>query len=352
LKLFFLSTQAEEISIGFYLSRISAKKKMTKIVKNETRLILCVNILLLILITGCSIAEPAPSLEILTTRGQLDLETEEISLLYGTQTEISGLSLDPSGAKLVFSQKIGGDSYEYTEIYTFSIDDQTSVKLTDNSMWDLYPVWSPDGSEIAFLSWRESSLDIYRMDGEGDNQRLLYDSSHHDADIDWRGEQIVFTSQDRIWIMDSDGKNPLPLTDPPRAGEWGQANLPFGDYDPRLSPDGTKIIFSRMIGDESIHGNYDIFQVNLDGSELLNLTKTGYSQGLSSWSPAGNEILFIVAAIEGRGVYDLYTMNSDGSEVKSRTPENLPPEFLIHCARYANDSSTVYIVGQWWQEGK
>jgi len=331
---------------------------MIKIVKIETRLIFWVNILLVILISGCSIDETSPSLEILTATGetwgiyQLDLETEEISLLYGAQGEISGLSLDPSGTKLVFSQKIGGDSYENTEIYTFSIEDQTSVKLTENSAWDLYPVWSPDGSEIAFLSWRESSLDIYLMDGEGSNQRLLYDSFHHDADIDWRGEQIVFTSQDRIWIMDSVGKNPRTLTDPPRAGEWGQANLPFGDYDPRLSPDGTKIIFSRMIGDESTHGNYDIFQVNLDGSELLNLTKTGYSQGLTSWSYSGNEILFIVAAIEGRGVYDLYTMNSDGSEVKLRTPENFPPEFLIHCARYANNSSTVYFVGQWWQEGK
>ena len=94
------------------MSRISGKKRMTKIIKIETRLILCINILLLILITGCSLDESAPSLEILTTRGetwgiyQLDIETEEISLLYGTQTEISGLSLDPSGTNLVFSQKI------------------------------------------------------------------------------------------------------------------------------------------------------------------------------------------------------------------------------------------------------
>ncbi len=317
-----------------------------------------IGILLPIIITSCSSRAAVSNPEVLTSSGetwgiyQLDLETEEIRLLYGTQTEISGLNLDSSGTNLVFSQKISGDSYEYTEIHTFSIVDKTLEKLTENSMWDLYPVWSPNGSEIAFLSWRESSLDIYLMDVDGSNQRLLYDSSHHDADIDWRGDQIVFTNQDRIWIMDSDGKNPRPLTNPPRVGEWSQENLPFGDYDPRLNPDGTKIIFSRMIGGESTHGNYDIFQVNLDGSELLNLTKTGYSQGLTSWSPAGNEILFIVAAIEEGGVYDLYTMNSDGSEVKLRTPERFPPEFLIHCARYANDSSVVYLVGQWWEEGK
>ncbi|MCJ7832385.1 MAG: hypothetical protein MUP92_02940 [Actinobacteria bacterium] len=39
--------------------------------------------------------------------------------------------------------------------------------------------------------------------------------------------------------MDSDGSDARPITDPPRVGEWGNAVLPFGDYDPRISPDGT-----------------------------------------------------------------------------------------------------------------
>jgi len=246
----------------------------------------------------------------------------------------------------------GGTGYEFSEIYTLSILDRGLSRLTDNSNWDLYPVWSPDGSEIAFLSWRDSTLDIFLMDATGTNQALLYDSGFHDADIDWVGDKIVFTRQDRVWIMDSDGKNPRPITDPPRAGEWGQANLPFGDYDPRLSPDGTEIVFSRMIGDESTHGNYDIFQVNLDGSALLNLTKTGFSQGLSSWSPSGETILFIVSASGDKGLYDLYSINKDGSDNHQISPEYFPANFLIHSARYANDSSTVYLVGQWWEESK
>ena len=131
---------------------------MNIIIKIKAEFLLGINILLLILIPGCSLEEPASSLETFTSAGekwgiyQLDLETEEISLLYGAEAEISGLSLDPSGTKLIFSQKTGGDNYEYTEIYTFSIVDQIPEKLTENSMWDLYPVWSPDGSEIAFLS--------------------------------------------------------------------------------------------------------------------------------------------------------------------------------------------------------
>lgn len=326
---------------------------MNKALSRKTLILFVMSSLMVIFISTCSV-QPAEFSSTGETWGiyQLDLETGQVHILYGAEEEISALSLDAAGDKLVFSQMTGGTGYEYSEIYTLSIKDRVLSRLTDNSYWDLYPVWSPDGSEIAFLSWEESSLDIYLMNDDGNNQRQLYDSGFHDADIVWVGDKIVFTSQSRIWIMDSDGKNPRPVTDPPRAGEWGQAKLPFGDYDPRLSPDGTEIIFSRMIGVESTHGNYDIYRVNLDGSDLLNLTKTGYSQGLTSWSPAGNEILFIVAAVEGRGVYDLYTLNSDGSEIKLQIPESTPPEFLIRCARYANDSSTVYLVGQWWEESK
>ncbi|MCK4801834.1 MAG: PD40 domain-containing protein, partial [Anaerolineales bacterium] len=228
--------------------------------------------------------------------------------------------------------------------------DQDLVRLTDNTAWDVYPVWSPDGSQILFLSWRESTLDIYQMDANGDNQRLVYDSGFHDADIDWMGEQIVFTSQSRIWIMDSEGNNPRPLTDPPRAGEWGQANLPFGDYDPRLSPDGSKVLYSRMVGDASVHGNYDLFLIEIEDLNPVNLTETGYTQGLSSWAPSGEEILFIVSAIDDRGVYDLYTMKLNGKESMLKTPEYFPPDFLIHGARYGSEDSTVYFVGQWWED--
>jgi Tol biopolymer transport system component len=279
---------------------------------------------------------------------QLDLTSEKVLILYGTDSEISGLSVDPDGERLVFSQKIGGTEYENSEIHTLLIKKQALTRLTENDHWDLYPVWSPDGSQIAYLSWRDTTLDIYLMNADGGNQRSLYDSGFHDADIDWIGEQIVFTSQSKIWIIKEDGSNPHPLTNPPRAGEWGQANLPFGDYDPRLSPDGSQVVFSRLVDDQSAHGNYDLFIMDIDGTSQKNLTGSGHTQGLSSWSPSGDKILYIISAIGGQGVYDLYSVNSDGSENRSLTPTYLPTDFLIHGARFAPDSSAVYFIGQWW----
>jgi Tol biopolymer transport system component len=327
---------------------------MQTTIASRPRAALALSLALLMLATGCVRGTGKETRQPITRQGErwgiyrLALDTQEVELLYSSKNEISALRLDSVNDRFVFSEKVGGDAYENSEVFTVGIDGQNLQRLTDNAFWDLYPVWSPDGSEIAFLSWRESTLDIYIMDADGSNQRLLYDSGFHDADIHWVDDQITFTSQSQIWIMQQDGTNARQLTDPPRAGEWGNANLPFGDFDPRISPDSFRVLFSRMVGDDSPHGNYDLFTVNLDGSNLFRLTETGYSQGLSSWSHAGDKILYIVAAIEDVGQYDLYFLNADGTGSRNITPDTFPADFLIHWAIYSQNDTDIYFVGEWW----
>ena len=94
---------------------------------------------------------------------------------------------------------------ESTEIFTVDIDGQNLAQITDNKYWDLYPVWSPDGMRIAFLSKRADDLDIYIMNVDGSNPHLFYDSGSHDADIDWAGDTIVFTSGHKISSIKDEG---------------------------------------------------------------------------------------------------------------------------------------------------
>jgi len=279
----------------------------------------------------------------------LDLDTEDVNLLYSSPKRITTLRLNSAGNKFVFSQTVGGDEYEHEEIFTLNIDDQNLQQLTDNEQWDIYPSWSPDSSQIAYLSFRDTDLDVYVMQSDGSNQIRLFDSGWHDSDIHWEENQIAFTANSRIWIMNDDGSNAHPISEPPRAGEWGNANLPFGDYDPRISPDGMKIVFERLVDDKSSNGNYDIYLMNTDGANLTRLTENGYSQGLANWSHSGDRIIYTVAAIEDQGMYDLFMMNSDGSENQSVTPANFPPEFLCHSPTFSPDDSTIYFIGEWWQ---
>jgi Tol biopolymer transport system component len=279
----------------------------------------------------------------------LDLTTEQVELIYSSASKIGFLDLNQAGDTLTFSQPFAGTADENEEICTIKIDGQAFSRITENGFFDTYPIWSPDGTRIAFLSWRGQDLDIYLMQNNGSEQRILHDSGGHDADIDWVGSSIAFTSGSRIWLMQDDGTAPVPITNPPDAGVWGKANLPFGDYDPRLSPDGRKVVFERLEDDASPHGNYNIFVVNADGSDETRLTDTGYSQGIASWSHSQTRLVFVVAAIEDKGKYDIYMMNADGSDITNINPDYFPPDLLCHSPVFSVDDSKIFFIGQWWE---
>lgn len=279
----------------------------------------------------------------------LDLFTEKTSLIYSAAERLSGLRLSHSGDRFVFSTLVGGADSTFEEICTIGMDGGDFQQLTDNGFWDLYPCWSPDDTQIAFLSWRDDDLDIYVMNSGGGGEQLLYDSGGNDADIDWGNGIIAYTQDSQIWVINEDGSQPTQITDPPNAGEWGNANLPFGDYDPRISPDGTQIAFERLEDDQSIHGNYDIYVADLEDSTETQLTDTGYSQGLASWSHSGNQLVYLVAAIGDQGKYDIWMMNSNGNDNRNITPEYYPVEFLCHGPIFSADDTEVYFIGEWWE---
>jgi TolB protein len=280
----------------------------------------------------------------------LDGKTQDLSLVYGSQEKIDQLHLNYDATRFVFYKFVGGEELEDTEICVLNTDGSGCRCLTENNYMDVYPRWSPDAQSILFLTNRDGNMDIYIMDVQSGSAQKFYDSGGHDADIDWKGSKITFTSQSCIWIMDCDGSNPMRITDPPGAGEWGSSVLPFGDYDPRLSYDERKIVFERMVDDSSVHGNYDIFTVNSDGSDEERLTDNGYTQGLANWSKDGEKILYMVSAIRDEGKFDIYLMNSDGTDNKNITPDYFPADFLCHNPIFSLDEDKIFFIGEWWAE--
>lgn len=89
----------------------------------------------------------------------------------------------PRGDRIAYvSQEPGND-----EIYVTDPEGTTKIRLTHNGWeWDKHPTWSPDGSQIVFYSNREvGRRQLWIMDGDGGNQRLLLGSTFEDWDPVW-----------------------------------------------------------------------------------------------------------------------------------------------------------------------
>ena len=104
-----------------------------------------------------------------------------------------------------------------------------------------------------------------------------------------------------IYIMDADGSNQINLT-----------NNAADDNYPVVSLDGSKVLF------ESIRdGNWEVYVMNIDGSNPQRLTNEPSSRDrLPTWSPDGEQIAFIS---DRDGDYDIFIMEADGGNVQQVT---------------------------------
>ena len=91
----------------------------------------------------------------------LDLATEKVRLLYSRDDEIYTLALRLNRpGELVFAQKTYGVNYENIEIFTVNADVQNLKRITDNSYWDFYPAWFPDGHGQRFFRSKTMILTV------------------------------------------------------------------------------------------------------------------------------------------------------------------------------------------------
>ena len=75
---------------------------------------------------------------------------------------------------------------------------------------------------------------------------------------------------------------------------------------PDFSPDGKLVAFAGMRGSEA-----DIFTVNLDTKEIVNLTKDKFANYAPTWSPDGRSIVYLVRV---SGNEKLFRMDADGAD--------------------------------------
>ena len=216
------------------------------------------------------------------------------------------------------------DKWE-SNIYTMNIDGSELERLTESIYDDLYPSWSPDGKEIAFVTNRSDvdgdgirDFSIYTMNADGSNKRVLTEGIEYAYHPSWspNGDRIAFRYREGdlagIAIINSDGTGYERLVEEPDSGK-----IPGS---PTWSPDASKIAFMTHRD-----GNWEIYTMNSDGTNQKNITNNSEWDQQPVWSPDGSKILFISNRATGEFSFDLYTMNPNGTNINQLT-DNLGHE--------------------------
>ncbi|MDE6494295.1 MAG: peptidase S41 [Bacteroidales bacterium] len=83
------------------------------------------------------------------------------------------------------------------DIFTVPVKGGEANRLTSHPAYDYRPVWSPDGSRIAFASDREGSLDIYIVDAKGGMPKRLTCNTGAEVPLafDQEGAILYMTSE-------------------------------------------------------------------------------------------------------------------------------------------------------------
>jgi len=226
-----------------------------------------------------------------------------------TKQMTSGTHLDhspawsPDGSQLAFVS----DRADKPQIFLLPVDGGEARQLTNlpNGVGG-GPVWSPDGSQIAFTAAAQDEAadpatpyrvtrPIYRFDGLGRTDR---------------------SNQD-VWVVSADGGKTQRLTDDG-----------FHYAPPRWAPDGSRLLAVGSLGPESHSIRGQARLIGLDGT-VTPLTGAWGSADTAEWTPDGQAILF-AGAPAGTDIgtqNSLWRMDTSGG-----APVNLSAELPFHVA--------------------
>ena len=216
-------------------------------------------------------------------------------------------SWSPDGSRVAYVRFARDGSSEIHVINADGTADRTVSGRAGASQ--ILPTWSPDGRQIAFGSATRDDSAIWVVGSDGLNPRRLTPDSIRANDPVWSpdGSLIAYTAGDptlSLYVMSPDGSNVRRLT-PPDATlliNWGSL----------WSPDGSRLAFvGRGAG-----GSRQVQVVSRDGGDVLNLTEGTDDKGEPAWSPDGTELAFWS---DRDGAGEIYAIPSAGGSWRRLT---------------------------------
>ena len=214
---------------------------------------------------------------------------------------------------------VKGDTISKTgDIWAMNPDGTGQVQVTSGPADDDQPAWSPDYKDVVFSSNQLGGRTLFTVTADGLSLLTPITTSVNGSVDDhptWSpdGSRIYFQRSvldaNNVWHTDIYWVSPFggPIT---KVTHYRGQNF----FDPSVSPDGTKILVTRLATNSVADAH--LATINANGGGLTQITSDPKGEMSGAWSPDGTKIVFIANAgyVDSR---EIATVNADGTGRKT-----------------------------------
>jgi dipeptidyl aminopeptidase/acylaminoacyl peptidase len=273
----------------------------------------------------------------------------EVLRVYSTLVDFSRLSISPDGSRVAFEKTVHHD----TTLWIQAIHARSAIRLTagnGKSAYDEFePVWSPDGTRIAFFSDARSKEHpaLYTADANGRNVHRLNALGGLPQSLQWSpdGRSLAFLyivkphrkagalapGARQVGVIGSViDEQQLAIVDA-RSGALSLVT-PGNDYvyEYDWSPNGKRFALTYARGSGT--NNWWVAKlatVEASGGAMHDVLAPAFQMNAPTWSPDGTRIAFIGGIMSDFGSVggDVYAVSAGGRE-----PTNLTPNAQFNAA--------------------
>ena len=211
----------------------------------------------------------------------VDLKGQELQKVVYPDTMALGTALSRDVRYVAVFRVTNGN----VDIWSYFVERRQWDRVTVHAGDDIYPLWSPDNTEIIFGS-RRGSMDLYRRRMDTGSEELLLTTPQTKFPTDWSGDGrfVIYNTINSKGNVDVSA---LPLDGTRTPVEVVRTD--FNEQHAQFSPDGKWIAYQ---SDRT--GRFEIYvRPFLTAGADVPVSTGGGSQ--VRWSPKGSELFYIAA---------------------------------------------------------
>ena len=220
-------------------------------------------------------------------------------------------AFSPDGSEIAYLSTKTGDYLSQSGLYVYDAKSKHETKVVGGVHSSIS--WSPDGNRLLYARrTRENKhwlhvFDLFEYDrGSRKEHRLTFGLRAHSPAYSPDGSVIVF-------VFQRDGTQNLATVDVSGSNYRQLTHFSSGEqvYNPRWSPDGQRIVFGWSMKD-----GQDVAVISCDGTDLRYLNQGDDDSRHPTFSPDGTNLLF---ASDRTGIFNVYSMDLESGTISQLT---------------------------------